>query len=327
MSLTDNLVVVTGASGHLGNNVLRVLLEKGYKVRALVRSDTRALRGLNCEVVQGDVLDYKSLRKAFEGAEAVIHCAAQISISGGHKGEVFKINVLGTRNVIDAAKEVGVEKIVHVSSIHAFKDVGGTVNELSELVSHQGTSYDISKAEGLRIVQNEWTQGTDITAICPTALIGPYDFKPSYMGRFLISLAKGEVPALVRGGFDWVDVRDVAKGIVSALENSVRNRIYILSGFYLRIEELAKMWCEIAGRKAPGLIVPLEIATFGASLLEKFYPFFGIEPIFTREALNALRWQSKIDRRKAEEDLCYNPRFISETLKDTYNWFKENGYL
>ncbi|MEO0228801.1 MAG: NAD-dependent epimerase/dehydratase family protein [candidate division WOR-3 bacterium] len=327
MGLTSKLILVTGASGHLGNNVVRCLIEKGYRVRALVRSYSRSLDGVSCEIVRGDVLDVDTLKNAFDGVSYVIHCAAQISIAGNLRGEVYKINVMGTKNVLQVAKKNNVEKLVYVGSIHAFKDNGGLVNESSEIVDHDGSPYDMSKAEALRIVKAEAMEGLNVCAVCPTALIGPYDFKPSFIGRFLISLSKGKVPALVEGGFDWVDVRDVASGVVNALDKGRPGDLFILSGEYLRVRELAEIWGEVSNLPIPKIVFPLNLAILGATAVEVVSRFTGNSPIFTREAIRALKWRSKISRERAETQLGYRPRPLRETLKDTYKWFKEYGYI
>lgn len=326
MCPTHYKVLLTGASGHLGANILRVLSSRNYKVRVLVRSDTRAIDGIPCEVVKGDLLDFEILKKALDGVDAVIHSAALISISGGKHGLVWKTNVEGLQNVLRAMEEMGVRRLVYVSSIHAFKDTGDVVNEDSPL-NFDGSEYDRSKAKGIEMVRQYSEKGLDIITICPTALVGPYDFKPSFFGRFLLSLAKGKVPALVEGSFDFVDVMDVAEAVVNGLEMGDRGDIFITSGQYLKIVELAEIWGEIAGVRVPKVVVPLGLAKMGGWFFEKLGNIFNFDPIYTYEAIKALYWRSPISSQKARERLKFHPRLISETLKDTYLWFKDYGYL
>jgi dihydroflavonol-4-reductase len=318
-------VVVTGASGHLGANIVRNLLEKGYKVRAIVKSDTRGVANLPCEVVKADLLNKNELLKTFKGAFAVIHSAAHISITSFDKELVWETNVVGTKNVIEAVKANNVERLIYIGSIHAFRDDGRPVNENSPLVDGTGSIYDISKAEGIKLVQDAITKGLNAVILCPTALIGPYDYKPSLMGRFLISLSKKRVPALVEGGFDWVDPRDVAEAVSKALTNG--DGTYILSGIYLEVSRLSELWCEISKVRCPKVVFPLKWAQIGASILLPLSKIFKFRPLFTPEALKALSWKSPISREKAKKDLNYKPRPIEETLNDTYKWFKEHGYL
>jgi len=323
--LISKLVVVTGASGHLGANIVRNLLKKGYKVRAIVKTDTRAVTGLPCEVVKADIINKEELLEAFKNAHAIIHSAAYISITSFEKDTIWKTNVEGTKNVIDAALLSNVEKLIYIGSIHAFKDANNTVDETSPLLDKNGSIYDITKAEGIRAVQEAKKYGLNAIIICPTALIGPHDYKPSLMGRFLISLVQQRVPALVDGGFDWVDSRDVAEAVSRALTKG--NGTYIISGQYLKIAELSQIWCKIVGVKCPSLVFPLKLAKTGAQIALFLSRVFKFSPLYTPEALKALTWKSPISRKKAEKELDYKPRPIEETLNDTYRWFKEHGYL
>ncbi|MDI6850538.1 MAG: NAD-dependent epimerase/dehydratase family protein, partial [bacterium] len=283
-------MVVTGASGHLGVNIVRNLLEKGYKVRAIVKTDKRAVLGLPCEVIKADILSKEELLNAFKNAHAIIHSAAHISITSFEKDAIWKTNVQGTRNVIDAAFSSNVEKLIYIGSIHAFQDDHNTVDENSPLVDKNGSIYDITKAEGVKAVQEARKSGLNAVIICPTALIGPNDYKPSLMGRFLISLAQQRVPALVDGGFDFVDSRDVAEAVSRALTNG--NGTYIISGQYLKVAELSQLWCKTAGVKCPSIILPLKMAQTGAHIALFFSRILKFSPLYTPEALKALSWKS-----------------------------------
>ncbi|ADN02593.1 NAD-dependent epimerase/dehydratase family protein [Spirochaeta thermophila] len=325
--MRGGLVAVTGAGGHLGGNVVEVLLRRGYRVRAVVRRDRRAVEGCGCEVVEAEVLERGSLERAFEGADAVVHCAAYVSISGGHGGLVWRVNVEGVRNVLNAAARVGVWRVVHVSSIHAFRECGEVVDEKAPLVDGEGSVYDRSKAEGLRVAAEAAARGQDVVAVCPTGIIGPKDYKPSRMGRFFIALTRGRVPALVEGGFDWVDVRDVAEGVVAALERGRRGERYVLSGRYVKVAELARAWCGVAGVRAPRVVVPPGLARIGAGLGGILLPLLPGEPLFTAEAIRALSWRTPVSSERAHRRLGYVARPLEETLEDTYRWFKEYGYV
>lgn len=290
-----------------------------------MHTDTRALENLPCEVVKTDILNKSQLLSVLKNASAVIHSAAHISITGSNREEVWKVNVEGTKNVIEATKACGVERLIYIGSIHAFKDSGNSVDENSPLIDGTGSIYDITKAEGVKTVRQAINDGLNAVILCPTALIGPNDFKPSFIGRFLISLAKKRVPALVNGGFDWVDARDVAEAALSALTKG--NGTYILSGKFLEVRSLAKLWCETATVKCPDLVFSLEIAIIGAKATLPIGRLLKFNPLFTPEALKALTWKSKILRSKSEEELNFKPRPLEETLYDTYKWFREHGYL
>jgi dihydroflavonol-4-reductase len=212
------MVVVTGASGHVGANLVRKLREKGRRVRVLVHRDRRAFEGLDIETATGDILDTWSLVSAFDGAEYVYHLAVHISISKRDAAEAARLNREGTRNVVDACMEAGVRRLVHFSSIHALssKPRDEMIDESRPLAEPSDPVYDRSKADAERVVLEAVEKGLDAVIVNPTAILGPWDFKPSYMGKFLLALCHHEFKSLVKGGFDWVDVRDVVQGALTA---------------------------------------------------------------------------------------------------------------
>ncbi len=182
-------VVVSGASGHVGGNLIRELLRQGRRVRAIVREDIRAVDGLDLELVRADVLDRQSLDAALVGAEVVYHLAARISVIGDPDGSVYRTNVLGTRNMVSAALEAGVSRFVHFSSIHAFSRYPkqGMIDESRPLTEGKDVpAYDKTKAQGEREVARGVADGLDAVIINPTAVIGPHDYKPSHMGQFFL---------------------------------------------------------------------------------------------------------------------------------------------
>ncbi len=221
-------VVVTGASGHLGASLVRLLLERGDRVRVLVHRNARAFEGLDVEVARGDLLRADSLSDAFAGMKVVYHLAGVVSILGDAGGAVPAVNVAGTANAAEAALACGA-RMVHCSSVHAFDLAAGTgpLDETAPRVpagSRRHTAYDLSKADGERRVREVIGRGLGAVIVHPTAIIGPWDFEPSRMGRFFIRWWKGTLPALVHGAFDFVDTRDVAGGLVAAAERGRQGR-------------------------------------------------------------------------------------------------------
>ncbi|HEY7954220.1 MAG TPA: NAD-dependent epimerase/dehydratase family protein, partial [Polyangia bacterium] len=183
-------VVVTGAAGHIGGNLTRALIARGERPRVLVRSDRRALDGLDVEVVDGDVRDRASLERAFDGAERVFHLAAHISISPGEEELVEAINVRGVKNVVEACLARGVKRLIHFSSIHALasEPTGTPVDESRPLAADSPLTYDRSKAGGEREVRAGIERGLDAVVVNPTGVIGPHDYRPSRMGEVFLSL-------------------------------------------------------------------------------------------------------------------------------------------
>ena len=321
-------VVVTGACGHIGANLVRALIEKGRPVRALIHNDQRALTGLRIETVKGDVCDPESLYRAFTGAEVVYHLAANISLMMNDWPLLHKINVIGTRNVIDACIKSGVRRLVHFSSIEALSPAPDdeVINESCSLVDSKNCSpYSRSKADSEREVRGAIAQGLDTVIINPTAIIGPYDYQSSHFGTVLLALANHKIPALVAGGFDWVDARDVAEGAINAEQKAPTGARYLLSGQYVSIRDVAMMVETITGVPAPQFVCPMWLARAGAPIVTTYNRITGGRPLFTKVSLAALKNEQLVSHEKASREIGYQTRPFRQTLIDTLRWFEDNG--
>jgi dihydroflavonol-4-reductase len=275
------MVVVTGASGHVGGNLVRALLSRGRSVRAMIHRDRRAIQGLDVEQVQGDIREPGSLRRAFQGAEVVYHAAAYISLLDDWP-RLEAVNVLGTRNVVQACIACDVKRLVHFSSIHALeqKPFDLPVNEDSPFVgSRRDPPYDRSKAAGEKEVLNGIEQGLDAVIINPTGIIGPDDFKPSHSGQVLLAMAMGKLPALVGGGFDWVDIRDVVDGSLRAEEVASSGSRYLLSGHWVSVRDMADQVQKITGVRSPWFVSPMWLARVAAPFATAYALWRGRSPL------------------------------------------------
>ncbi len=324
-------VLVTGAAGHLGGNLVRALLARGHQVRALdCTRDWRPLEGLGVEIVAGDVRDPASLRRAFEGAEVVYHTAAIISLRTDTWPLLESVNVLGPRNVVQACLDCGVRRLIHFSSIHALKQepLGIPVDETSPLVtSWRLPPYDRSKAAGELEVRRGIERGLDAVILNPTGMIGPGDYRPSHFGAVLLALGQGRMPALIQSGFDWVDIRDVAEGAILAEERAPAGARYLLSGHWVSMRDLAALIEEITGARAPWFACPMWLARAGAALTKAITPSAGIRSFYNNVSLRALCGNPHISHERAARDLGYRPRPFRETLADLFHWFKLAGML
>jgi dihydroflavonol-4-reductase len=322
-------ILVTGAAGHVGANLVRVLLEKGEHVRALVHRDRRALAGLDVEMVEGDISIPASLEHAFAGAEVVYHAAAEISLQTSNRSFVHQINVLGTRNVVEACLHAGVRRLVHFSSIHALNYAAqpGLIDETCPLVDDHHSPYSDSKADAEREVQQGIAHGLDAVIIRPTAVIGPYDFRPSHMGQVILGLAHGTLPALVAGGFDWVDARDVADGALRAANQAPNGASYLLAGHQVSVSGLAATVEHITGQRAPRFVCPMPLARVGAPFASALARLTGTRPLYTSVSLGALSLTNPISFAHASRDLGYQPRPFDDTIADTLAWFRDVGLL
>ena len=323
-------VVVTGATGHVGANLVRQLVARGSSPRCLVHVSSRAIDGLPVEMVPADVGDPASLYRAFQGADVVYHLAARISLSMDDWPSLESVNVAGTRNVVEACLRAGVGRLVHFSSIHALvqEPLSVPVDESRPLVdSRRYPPYDLSKAQADIEVRRGIEQGLDAVIVYPTAVIGPNDFQPSHFGEALQLIANRKLPALVSGGFDWVDVRDVVAGALAAAESAPRGARYLLSGHWVSMCDIAAQVSDITGASCKKFVCPLWLARVGAPVIEGVSRFNGKRPLYTGVSLRALKSNRHISHEKAARELGYRPRPFRETLVDTLRWFEENGQL
>ncbi len=318
------MIVVTGASGLVGGNLVRALLAQGRPVRALVHRDRRALDGLDVESVSADLTDPSSLRQAFHGADVVYHLGSSISISSGNWDELERVNVIGTHNVIDACLHNNVRRLMYFGSIHSYQQepFDQPLDEDRPLLTGDNhPPYERSKALAEVETRLSLDRGLDSVILIPTAIAGPFDFRPSYFGQALQLLAKGRIPALVRGGYDWVDVRDVVDGAIQAERLAPHGGHYILSGHWHSLKEVAQFTSEISGKPAPRFTVPIWLAQLAQPVMAKLAQVNGAQPIYTRPMLNAMKSNHNISHARATRDLGYSPRLFQQTIADTLNWF------
>jgi nucleoside-diphosphate-sugar epimerase len=327
------MIVVTGATGHVGNVLVRQLREQDKAVRALVLpgEDCSALEGLGVEIVEGNVLHPLDLERAFEGAQVVFHLAGMISILPGRDERVWQVNVQGTRNVLDAVKKMGVGRLVYTSSIHALERIpeGVVIDEQIPFDPETEISdYDRSKATAsLAVLKAVREEGLDAVIICPTGIVGPYDFRFSEMGRLIVDALRGKFTFSVEGAFDFVDVRDVARGHILAAEHGRKGEFYILSGERIKIFNLVKLVQDLAGVRRRVVNVPFKLAAFSAKFTPLLARISSHRPRFTQYSLQTVRDNSVICSEKAGRELGYSPRALRKSLEDTVRWWKQRFSL
>jgi dihydroflavonol-4-reductase len=319
--------LVTGATGHVGNVLVRKLLERGEEVRALILpGENRAsLEGLNVEAVDGDVLDLDSVFKSLRGVRGIFHLAGVISIMPGANPFVHKVNVEGTKNILRAAMEKGIQKMIYTSSIHAIERIeNGVIDEMLPYdMENPYGAYDRSKAEATLDVLNAAQTGLEAVVACPTGVIGPYDFRGSMMGAVIHDAAVAKPTLYVDGAYDFVDVRDVADGLISAAENGKRGESYILSGQKISVRYLLETVREITGRSFFQMKIPFDMAKFASLFTPMYYKLANATPRFTPYSLEVLQSNSNISHAKATRELGYSPRRLYDSIKDTVKWFLE----
>jgi dihydroflavonol-4-reductase len=310
---------------------VRELVARGTSVRAVVRGDGMpALRGVDVEVVRGDVRDPASLAAAFEGADVVYHCAALISIVGSMNGLVHETNVVGARNAARAALRADVRRFVHFCSVHAFEQepLHEPLDETRARVrGPDAPAYDVSKAGGEAEIRKAIADGLDAVILHPSGILGPHDYRPSRMGTVLLDLYHRRLPSLVQGGFDWVDVRDVVTTAIAAAERGRTGESYLVTGHWLSIPDVAAIAQACTGVAAPRVTSPMWLARVGAPVMERWAKLTRREPLYTAESLLALRANRAYVRDKAAADLGHDPRPTRESIRDAYRWFAEHGRI
>ena len=324
------LAAVTGASGHLGANLVRTLISRGWKVRALVHCDTHALEGLPVEQIPGNILDEESLNQAFKGVDVVFHLAARISVIRWDRKQVETINIAGVQHVVNACITAGVKRLVHTSSFHARiqEPLDEPLDEYRPLVdSGNYPPYNLSKAAGEKMVQAAVIKGLDAIIIIPAGMIGPYDFQPSHFGSTLLAMARGKLPVIIDAGLDWVDTRDVADAMINACELAKGGEKYILGGHWANLIDIARQVSRITGTGPPKIVLPLWLAKPSAPLVSALDRIRHKRPLFTSISIKELESNRNISHVKASKELGYEPRPLQDTITDTIDWFKVNGLL
>ncbi|MCX6054980.1 MAG: NAD-dependent epimerase/dehydratase family protein [Chloroflexi bacterium] len=320
--------LVTGATGHIGNVLVRELVKQGEKVRAFILpgEDLSPLQGLDIEIVRGNILDKESLRNAMIGVDYVFHLAGIISIMPGKDALVHTVNVVGTTNILEVAKEEKVKKFIHTSSIHAFKRVphGLLVDETIPIdPASSVAAYDQSKAEATLAVLESAKNGFPAVVVCPTGVVGPFDYKGSEMGILIQEWIDHRLNFLIEGSYDFVDVRDVVQGMILAKQNGEIGQVYILSGELIKVIELWRLVKELIAFRSIFINIPVWIASFIARFTQFYYVFTKTKPRFTTYSIETLHTNAVISNLKARLILGYHPRSLRESIIDTVNWWNQ----
>lgn len=325
------MILVTGATGHLGNVLVRLLVASKQNVRAMVApfEDTLPLEGLPIQFVKGDIRDYDFVRNASKNVEVVYHLAAMISILG-KKRMVYEVNVGGTENIIRACKENRVQRLVYVSSIHAFSEPKpGSLIDESVPIDPQKTSGDYAKSKAmatLRVLESV-KEGLNAVIVCPTGIVGPYDWRVSEMGNLLLLYSKNLLKVGVSGSFDFVDVRDVANLLIKVCNEAEKGDLFIASGHYTTIRAFIQTLQKIRSSRSVNIFLPSYVAYPVSLITSVYYLMRKKKPLLTPYSIHTLTRNYVYSHQKATEKLDYNPRPLCDSLRDALQWFEDNGYL
>jgi nucleoside-diphosphate-sugar epimerase len=332
-------VLVTGASGHLGANLVAHLLAAGERVRVLVRpgSKNTAVAGLDVERAEGDIRDPKSVDDAVKGCQRVYHCGAMISTIRGnreHRRQLFESNVVGTRHVLEAAQVHGVARVVVTGSFsavgHHLDDPSAPSDETVPFYPfHRAMPYEQTKLlaefECLRAV----ARGLDVVVATATAILGGNDFAPSRMGQTLCDFANGRLRAYVPGGLEFVSARDIVSGHLLAMSRGRTGERYIFSTRFATLDEIVGLFERVTGIPRPGLRLPAvamgAFAEVTSPFLSQFFP--NVRQRLTPGSIRLLQMRRRVDTSKAQAELGYRPTGLEGAVEEAYAFFHARGAI
>jgi len=327
----DVRAFVTGATGFVGANLVRALLQDGVAVRVLVRpSSPRAgIEGLEIEEVQGDLAEREGLRRALKGCQVLYHVAARYSLSSRDAAATYRANVEGTRNILEVALEVGIERVVYTSTVGALgvpkNGLPGTEETpvtLDQMVGPYKRSKFLAEREAERIAG----LGLPVVIVNPSAPVGPWDVKPTPTGRMIVDYLNGQMFGYLHTGLNLVHVRDVARGHILAAQRGRIGEKYILGNRNLTLRAIFEMLEQISGIPAPRFRIPYPVAVLAACAFELYARLGRQEP---RVSLNAVRMAHTMmffDPSKAIRELELPQTPVEDALREAVEWYWVHGY-
>lgn len=333
--MKKRVYLVTGAAGHLGRTIVSKLISAGEQVRTFVLHEEKfSIKSAFVQTFSGDVKNIQTLRPLFENLEdwevICIHCAGIVTIASKYDPKVQEVNVGGTKNVMDLCMEYHVARVIHVSSVHAIPELkkGEEISEVSSFdPDHVHGLYAKTKAEASQYVLEMAKKGLPVSIIHPSGIIGPGNYGHGHLSQLIIDYVNHRLRAAVKGGYDFVDVRDVTDCILSCVDHGRIGECYICSNRYFEVKELLWMLHEITGQKPIHFILPMWLAKLTAPLSELYYKALKQPPLYTFYSLYTLTTNSLFSHEKATKELNYNPRDMKETLTDTVTWLAEQGKI
>ncbi len=319
--------LVTGATGFIGWHVARKLVERGHSVRALVRPASK-LRELDVEAVSGDLREPESLRRAVAGCAVVFHIAADYRLWARDPSELYQSNVEGTRNLLQAARAAGAERVVYTSTVGSIgvpKDGVGDEDTPVSLDAMTG-AYKRSKFLAEQVARQFAADGLPVVIVNPTAPVGDHDFKPTPTGKIILDFLKGAMPAYIDTGLNLVDVWDTAEGHLLACERGKAGERYVLGCENLELKEIFARLERVSGMKAPARRIPYALALAAGAVTTGWAGITGREPRAPLDAVRMARKKMFVSHAKAARELRFSPGPVDDALARAVVWFRSNGY-
>ena len=324
--------LVTGSSGHVGSNFIRELSKQGFTIRCIdFDGDYRAYEGFEVEVIKGDITDKESLEPIFKNVDIVFHTAALINLDRRFKKQIRLVNVDGTKNVCEASIQAGVKKLIHFSSVDAFYrfPIEEPLLESRKLIDDpNAVPYDLSKADGQKVVLQFCEKGLDASIIHPTSIVGPNDFKPGLPMQEMVNLANGKRKLLPNWGYNFVNVRDLCLTAIAAVELGRTGQNYIVGGEYHMYSYIAELMEQQLGRTVLLSTIPDFVSYLGLPYEYIKSLITGKPRVLTIDTLHTGKSGNKVvPSTLAREELGHNPRPLKESIYDMVAFFQKRGLI
>ncbi|MCM1225670.1 MAG: NAD-dependent epimerase/dehydratase family protein [Lachnospiraceae bacterium] len=327
--MKQKMYIITGANGHLASTIIRYLVKQDCLIRGLILPSEENRDRKNITYYKGDITKPETMDEIFSGTEDydvyVIHTAGIISVENEVTPLMYNVNVNGTKNIIEVCKKYAVKRLLYVSSVHAIQEgeYMSTITELYEFPKDkvQG-GYASTKAEATQAVMDSVADGLDVVVVHPSGILGPFDKGNNHITQLIQMYLSGKLPAGVTGGYDFVDVRDVAQGCISAVNNGRKGECYILSNRYYSVKDLLEYMRIAVHGKHKKVCVPLGLAKMAAPIFEKVAEITKTRPLFTKYSLYIMDSNGRFCHDKATKELGYMPRDMKDTIRDTIVYLK-----
>ncbi|MDY0011247.1 MAG: NAD-dependent epimerase/dehydratase family protein [Candidatus Izemoplasmatales bacterium] len=320
--------LVTGATGHIGNVLVKKLFEKGFEVDALVmKNDDYSIIEPYVKIIFGNILDKETLLEVVKGYDLVFHLAGMVEIRFGNKKQLYKVNVQGTKNVLEVCQANQIKRLVYTSSVHAITEEKNNqpmkeplIHDYKKVKGHYGKT----KAIATDMILNQNCPTLETVVVYPAGIIGPYDYKLSNFGQVFTDYLAGRLTAYLKGGYNFVDVRDAADGIIQAALIGRDKQGYILSGHAITVKELLDEIADYTNKKKVRTKIAYWFIKSMSYLAEFIFLILRKRPLFTHYSIAVLNSNHNFDNTKAKTELGFNPRDIKESIKDTVDFAKEH---
>lgn len=320
---------ITGATGHIGNVLTRELYKQGHNLTVLVLPNEKNINVIEpyANIVYGDILDKVLLKEKIKDYDCVFHLAGIVDIGSGKKKKIHQVNVEGTKNIISACQENNIPKLVYTSSVHAFEEAPKGLPMVEPKAFNPKLvkgNYAKSKAEASNLVLNQENKNLKTIIICPSGVIGPFDYQLSNTGQMFVDCLLGRLTAYIKGSYNFVDVRDLVQGIISASIKGKDKEIYLLSGSNISVKDLLDTISDLTGMKKIKTRLARWFILGTSYFAELYYIIRRQKPLFTNYSIKVLGANHEFINEKAKRDLDYKVRDIKETISDTLEFAKEH---